>query len=226
MESKKIVELAKKQLGNNYKTYCKAYGVNTDWCVIFIWWLFNKSKAGNLFCNNTRQAVVGNVARWGINAKQTVKLENAKAGDIVIFDWKGNTYDYDHIGIFVEKNKDGSYKTIEGNTLSDDFTKSKVAYRNRYKSDICLVIRPKYSDNQIAKKIETKLNLTRILKKGSTGTAVKNLQKTLGGLTVDGVYGEKTYMKVKEFQKKNKLTVDGLVGKNTAHKLGWTWCGK
>ena len=71
-----------------------------------------------------------------------------------------------------------------------------------------------------------KLNLTRLLKVGSTGTAVKNLQKALGGLDVDGIFGKKTEAKVKAFQKKHKLTADGIVGKNTAHKLGWLWCGK
>ena len=72
----------------------------------------------------------------------------------------------------------------------------------------------------------SKLNLTRLLKKGSTGTAVKNLQKALGGLDVDGIFGAKTEAKVKAFQKSKKLTADGLVGKNTAHALGWLWCGK
>lgn len=75
-------------------------------------------------------------------------------------------------------------------------------------------------------KPSVKRNLTRLLKFGSTGKAVKNLQKALGGLDVDGIFGKKTEAKVKTFQKKNKLTVDGIVGKNTAHKLGWLWCGK
>lgn len=77
-----------------------------------------------------------------------------------------------------------------------------------------------------APKPSGKLNLTRLLKKGSTGTAVKNLQKALGGLTVDGIFGVKTEAKVKAFQKKHKLTADGIVGKDTAHCLGWLWCGK
>lgn len=72
----------------------------------------------------------------------------------------------------------------------------------------------------------TKLNLTKTLKKGSKGTAVKNLQKALKGLTVDGIFGVKTKAKVKAFQKSKKLVVDGIVGKNTAHALGWLWCGK
>ena len=37
---------------------------------------------------------------------------------------------------------------------------------------------------------------------------------------VDGIYGPKTKAAVKSFQKKNGLTVDGIVGKNTAAALG------
>lgn len=66
-------------------------------------------------------------------------------------------------------------------------------------------------------------NLTRILKKGCKGNDVKELQRVLGGLTVDGIFGEKTKAKVKTFQRNNKLYADGIVGKNTAHKLGWTF---
>ena len=74
-------------------------------------------------------------------------------------------------------------------------------------------------------------DLTRLLKKGCKGNDVKELQKTLGGLSVDGVFGNKTYQKVIAYQKTHKyngkkLSVDGKVGKNTAHSLGWLWKGK
>lgn len=70
-----------------------------------------------------------------------------------------------------------------------------------------------------------KYNLTRLLKKGCKGDDVKMLQKTLGGLAVDGIFGNNTLKKVKAFQKANKLYADGKVGKNTAHALGWLWKG-
>lgn len=71
-----------------------------------------------------------------------------------------------------------------------------------------------------------KYNLTRVLKKGCKGSDVKELQKTLGNLTVDGVFGEKTKSKVKIYQKSHKLFADGVVGKKTAHSLGWLFKGK
>lgn len=70
-----------------------------------------------------------------------------------------------------------------------------------------------------------KYNLTRLLKKGKAGEDVKELQRTLGGLTVDGIFGDKTKSKVKSFQKSKGLYSDGIVGKNTAHALGWLYKG-
>lgn len=69
-------------------------------------------------------------------------------------------------------------------------------------------------------------NLERTLLYGKKGDDVKKLQSTLGGLSVDGIFGIKTKTRVKEFQKNNKLKVDGIVGKNTAHALGWLFKGE
>lgn len=58
------------------------------------------------------------------------------------------------------------------------------------------------------------------LKKGSTGTAVKELQVKLNALgyscgTADGTYGTKTVSAVKKFQEDHALTVDGVAGMAT-----------
>ena len=62
------------------------------------------------------------------------------------------------------------------------------------------------------------------LKKGMTGTLVKNLQQRLKDLgyytgSVDGDFGAATEAAVEEFQKANGLTVDGKAGTNTLKKL-------
>jgi hypothetical protein len=57
-----------------------------------------------------------------------------------------------------------------------------------------------------------------ILKLGSTGATVIALQKFLG-LTADGEFGPKTEIAVKEWQTKNKLVVDGVVGPKTLAKM-------
>ena len=80
---------------------------------------------------------------------------------------------------------------------------------------------------------EIKFNLTRLLKKRCKGNDVKELQTVLinlgydlGKYGADGIFGKDTYRVVKEFQRDNKLYDDGIVGKNTAHKLNWLYRGK
>lgn len=46
------------------------------------------------------------------------------------------------------------------------------------------------------------------------GKSIKLIQKKLG-IDVDGIFGNGTYMAVRNFQARNNLAVDGIVGKNT-----------
>lgn len=56
------------------------------------------------------------------------------------------------------------------------------------------------------------------LKLGSKGDAVKRVQAKVGA-TQDGDFGPKTEALAKEWQKRNKLTVDGIVGPKTWEKM-------
>ena len=63
-----------------------------------------------------------------------------------------------------------------------------------------------------------------VLKKGSTGSAVRTLQKRLKELgyytgSVDGDFGDGTSNAVRAFQRANGLKVDGVVGEGTQKKL-------
>lgn len=65
---------------------------------------------------------------------------------------------------------------------------------------------------------------SRNLKKGSTGSDVRELQTNLNSLgyncgKVDGIFGTNTLAAVKRFQQANKLGVDGIVGKLTFKKI-------
>lgn len=65
---------------------------------------------------------------------------------------------------------------------------------------------------------------SRNLKKGSTGSDVRELQTKLNSIgydcgSVDGIFGTKTLAAVKQFQQAYNLAVDGIVGKNTFNKL-------
>ena len=64
-----------------------------------------------------------------------------------------------------------------------------------------------------------------VLKQGNTGATVKKIQQKLKNWgyykgAVDGIFGAKTREAVKYFQRKNGLTVDGIVGDKTLAALG------
>lgn len=69
-----------------------------------------------------------------------------------------------------------------------------------------------------------------VLKQGNSGSQVKTIQKKLNDWgynagKADGIFGKNTTEAVKRFQRKNKLTADGIVGKATAAALGITLQG-
>ncbi len=73
-------------------------------------------------------------------------------------------------------------------------------------------------------KVEEETDITDTLKRGSKGTAVKELQKRLKELgyynnTCDGEYGSGTVAAVKAFQKKNGLTQTGTADATTLKKV-------
>lgn len=57
-----------------------------------------------------------------------------------------------------------------------------------------------------------------VLKKGSRGSGVKQIQIALG-IDADGIFGTQTENAVKKFQKENGLYPDGIVGKKTLNVL-------
>ena len=82
----------------------------------------------------------------------------------------------------------------------------------------------KYEEEKVIS-VTTQLG-KRNLKKGMKGTDVKELQEKLialgydlGKYGADGDFGAKTDAAVRAFQKDNKLTIDGIVGKKTIAKL-------
>ena len=82
-----------------------------------------------------------------------------------------------------------------------------------------------YVSDSVAPEIEDEIEFgDRTLKRGMTGDDIKELQELLneldyGPLTVDGDFGKKTEAAVKEYQKENKLDVDGIVGPDTFAEL-------
>ena len=73
--------------------------------------------------------------------------------------------------------------------------------------------------------MQTKSAYALVLKQGNTGETVRTVQRKLKNWgyykgAVDGIFGAQTKEAVKYFQRKNGLTVDGIVGDKTLAALG------
>ena len=104
----------------------------------------------------------------------------------------------------------------DGYATSSSYVNTNMSCITKYDLD-------KYDWNN-AQSVSNPYKLTdSIIKKGSKGESVKWLQYELNKhgykLTVDGDFGVKTEAAVRDFQSKNKLVVDGIVGKNTIRSL-------
>mgnify|MGYP002653780041 CR=1 FL=1 len=64
-----------------------------------------------------------------------------------------------------------------------------------------------------------KASFSGLVKQGSRGTVVKQIQRKVG-VTADGVFGPKTKAAVKRWQKRKGLAADGIVGPRTGTKMG------
>src|SRR3546814_20236659 len=60
-----------------------------------------------------------------------------------------------------------------------------------------------------------------MLRKGDRGESVKEMQRGIGGLTADGLFGPATDRRVRAWQKENGLVPDGLFGPKDRKSVVW-----
>lgn len=115
-------EVGYKEYANNKTVYGEWYGMQGEWCDIFISWLAYKT--GILNSLIPKEAYVPNTAEW-FKEKGQLKDRNytPSKGDLILFDYNKNRVP-DHIGI-VEYVEGNVIHTIEGN-------KSKMVKRQAY----------------------------------------------------------------------------------------------
>jgi hypothetical protein len=171
----------------------------------------------------------------------TWKKGSPQPGDAVIYDWNGDG-GCDHVAMFHSKNKAGQWiafganqgktkmvsKLVTGKGVilgwgrPFTFAPEEVAAPLK-ESEIAtsrheMPLQPDQYEKvveQVAPVVKPVVSVPdAILKEGSTGSLVKDLQKKLG-IAVDGDFGPNTRKAVVGFQVKHDLTADGVVGPKT-----------
>lgn len=212
--AQEIINIASAEVGykegaSNANKYGRDYGVdNVEWCVQFVWWVFKTAGASELFGAKTARCTVL------YQNHRDQEVAELAPGDIVFFDWSGSRSECDHVGIVYSVGSD-SIVTIEGNTGGDGG--EGVHKKTRARKWISHNFRPKYDGPEALLSVNLPL-----LKMGSTGGAVKTVQRLLVALGyklprygIDGDYGAETAGAVVRFQFDRRLVGDGIVGANT-----------
>ena len=226
-----LTKTAKAQIGNGGSKYRRWYsGTSSDcygieWCAVFISWLFDQIGGINKYIIKSDGA--GSFARYGdgrLGKWYKSGETQPQEGDIITFRWGGSytdKYHSDHVGYVYAADKNYVY-TIEGNTGSSNSDTSSVMYR--YYSLTNGVINGYYRPYYI-KKEDKSMNF----KKGDASDGVLAYKSLLMYAYALGLintkvddtngFGEGTYKATIELQKKYKLEVDGIAGKNTITAL-------
>ena len=207
-----------------------------DWCAQFPTWCVwkltgkNKKKTEYILCvGGDLSAGCGFALKY---YKQVGRFDKTpKVGDQIFFKYNLNdaSYTADHTGIVVRVT-DKLIETIEGNSGNEVKRK---AYQRTDKTIIGYG-HPRYDEEPkktvVIKEAKTVQVELPILRKGSSGNAVKTLQRLLRQLQyvnldgktlliVDGHFGSNTEAAVKRYQQKHLNGVDGIVGIKTWNKL-------
>lgn len=215
------IRLAKNELGvseypansNNVKYNTWYYGKMVQgsdypWCAVFISYIFKDSP--NLV---KKTASCLNMLEWFEDRNRIVT--HPQPGDIVFYKFKTNKRRTNHVGIIISVEDSQHFTTIEGNTsLKSDDNGGAVMERRRTRANVVAFARPLYEDLG---------DYHPTLRRGAKGESVELLQELLNvkgfQVKVDGDFGVLTENAVREFQKANRLVVDGVVGSNTWKKL-------
>ena len=204
-----------------------------DWCAQFVTWCAwkltdeDRKKAESILCvTGTLSAGCGFAMNY---YKKAGRFDhNPKVGDQIFFKYSNDDSTADHTGIVVRVT-DSLVETIEGNSGGEVKRK---AYQRTDKTIIGYG-HPRYDaepEKTVTKEVKTVNISMPILRKGSTGEAVKTLQRLLRQLQyvntdrktlliVDGSFGSNTEAAVKRYQQKHLNGVDGIVGIKTWNKL-------
>lgn len=162
MSLQAVIDIARADLGytespanSNMTKYGEAHGMNGQpWCVMALWYWFQKAGERMSFFGGGKTASCGLLLRWYREQGLTVPVEAVQKGDIVILNFSG-TKETQHCGLVTGTSDIRSLSTgmpysvwtIEGNTSPSDGSQSNggaVCEKTRYPSQIVGVCRPQY----------------------------------------------------------------------------------
>lgn len=150
----RITEVALQEVGitemppnSNHTKYGAWFGVDgVAWCAMFVSWVYANAgfPLGNI---GYSKGYCGCQTAYN-HFKSTGELTLApKEGDIVLFDWNGDGR-FDHTGIFIRDNGNGTFDSVEGNTaIGNDSNGGQVMRRTR-NFRFATFIHPKILDKQ------------------------------------------------------------------------------
>lgn len=209
---------------NNYTKYWRDIYPSYQgqpWCAVFVTWVFQQA-----FGKETAKKMLKHYPYVYVPTLMNLftRYANPEVGDIVCFYRNG---EFAHTGIVTKVSGD-RFWTIEGNTSGTSGVVANgggVCEKSYYNSQLpgTKFARPDWS---LATTEELKIDATHWLKKGDSGTLVKEIQEDLiylgfscGPDGADGEYGDNTVKAVKAAQKAYGLTQDGQYGLKTKNAV-------
>lgn len=121
-------------------------GSNYPWCCVFVWYIFNKCGASNLFYDGKKTAYCPTLLNW-FKTNGGYYTTNPKVGDVVFFNFSGKKT-ASHVGIVTDILGNGKIRSIEGNTSSSNQTNGGQVEEKTRDLKYCIGFgRPKYDSN-------------------------------------------------------------------------------
>lgn len=224
MERDKFINIARDQLGNSFLRYCQWYGVEDEWCAIFVSWCEERSGLGErAFIHDAGAGSIPRISCPAGLGKFVVGTKGIQPGDLILFRYGGSytdKYHSDHIGIVTGVSNDQIY-TVEGNTCGSAYWSTRVS--SKVYSENASTIHGYYHPYIFDEKKEGKEEMN--FKKGDISDGTLALKSLLQVSQILGLikskcddkkgFGGGTEKAVKEVQRKYKLEVDGIAGVKT-----------
>lgn len=167
MSRERVIEVARGELGvteyppgSNRVKYWDDYDKSWQgqpWCCSGLWWVFQHAGERQAFYGGAKTASCGKLRTWYKAQGQTVDKTKGEAGDLCLMNFHGGLIP-EHAGLIIERRSYGWYQTIEFNTSPGEEGSQDnggcVALKLRHISQIVEVCRPKYKEEEVAKKTD------------------------------------------------------------------------